>query len=94
MDKLYQELKKKGIQIVGINVGDTKESVTEFKSQIPMSFPILLDQESTMASDYFVRGVPTSFIINAKGEIVMKVVGAYDWEGSEALKKLRSLAQS
>ena len=93
MDTLYQEVSKEGIQIVGINVGDSKEAIHDFEKRIPMSFPILMDPESMAASEYFVRGLPTSFIINANGEIVMKVIGAYHWEGSEALEKLRSLTQ-
>lgn len=47
-----------------------KKNATEFITKNNYSFQVLLDDKDKVVKDYKVEGIPTSFIINKKGEIV------------------------
>ena len=42
-----------------------------------------LDKEGTVAGKYWVRGIPTTFIIDQEGKEISKTVGARDWTWGE-----------
>lgn len=89
----WEALKDEGVQVLGIDVGDTREAVLDFKQRVPVEFPLLLDQDSSVVSEYWVRGLPTTFVIDPQGRIVMKVVGEHHWNSPEMLQELRALKQ-
>lgn len=93
LQNAWEELKDEGIQILGIDVGDSQEAVLDFKQRIPVDFPLLLDKDSSVASEYWVRGLPTTFVIDPSGRIVMKVVGEHHWDSQATLEELRALKQ-
>jgi len=70
---------------------DARNSIKDFTRQIPLSFPILLDQDHRASSRYRISGIPTTFLINPKGVIVKKVVGGSDWNAPEVAATLTSL---
>lgn len=40
-----------------------------------LSFPVVIDEDGAIAQRYNIRGVPTSYILNAKGDIQYRSVG-------------------
>lgn len=93
IEKLYRRMKKKGnFVLLAVNVeSDARNSINEFTRQIPLSFPILLDQDHRVSRLYRVSGIPQTFLINPKGVIVKKVVGGRDWSTPEVVATLSSL---
>lgn len=70
LQKQYLALKGAGIEVLAINVGEPKERVEKFLSKKDkLEFPILLDRDSQVASDYDLVGIPTFILIDAKGKI-------------------------
>ena len=51
----------------------------------------LLDPESSIASQYGVRGVPINFFINPQGTVVALPTGYRKWESREALMMFEEL---
>jgi thiol-disulfide isomerase/thioredoxin len=52
---------------------------------------IYLDPDTAVAEAFKVNGLPTSFVLDAKGRVVGKVEGAADWTGAAMLSVLRKL---
>lgn len=70
LQKQYPSLKSAGIEVMAINVGEPKERVEKFLSKKErLEFPILLDSDSQVASEYNLVGIPTYILIDAKGKI-------------------------
>ncbi|TAN61200.1 TlpA family protein disulfide reductase, partial [bacterium] len=70
LQKQHAALKSAGIEVLAINVGEPKERVEKFLSKKDrLEFPILLDSDSQVASDYNLVGIPTFILIDAKGKI-------------------------
>ena len=66
------------IQFYGVLYGDDEEKAKAWLEKRGTAYPTLMDPRGRTAIDYGVAGVPETFIVNGKGEIVEKVVGPID----------------
>ena len=95
MEKLYQELKDEGFELLAVSVDETgTEAVAPFMKKHKLGFPVLLDTAGDIKSLYQVTGIPESFIIDKDGIIVEKIIGPRDWAASGAIRFFRNLIQS
>lgn len=79
LNRLYKEQGDK-INIIGITAGETKESLEAFKKEMNIEFPLYLDdEEATTNRNYFVRFVPTMFVIDTDGKIKNIIPGAVEY---------------
>ena len=70
--KLYNEYKSKGFQMLGISI-DNEKTVAKVKPYIKSrkyNFTVLLDINSEVASEFNVQDVPNTFLVDNKGNIV------------------------
>jgi len=75
---LSNEYRDKNIKIIGISVdrdGDVVRLVHDFASQANLTYPIVIDNGELESAFGGIRGIPTSFFVNKKGEIVRKMIG-------------------
>lgn len=75
MQVVYDELRDQGVVVVGVNQGEPRERVEAFVQEFGLTFPILLDEEQSLARTYGVRAYPTTFIVDGDGIIRDQVVG-------------------
>lgn len=66
------------LQVLAINAGQDKATISAFMSKLGVSYPALLDENSAIARSYGVVGLPTTFFIDAKGIVRGKIVGEAD----------------
>lgn len=71
----YQAHKDDGFVVLGIEVGDSSQMVKPFVADLGMSYPVLLDESSTVMKEYRVPGLPTSLIVDRDGVIQVRHVG-------------------
>jgi thiol-disulfide isomerase/thioredoxin len=93
IERLYQLKLRRPFMVLGINQGETSEnafaSLGMFK---PMpTFPILLDSKSQVAKSYAVQGLPSSFLLDRDGKIVLRTEGARDFSSAALLKFIEDL---
>ncbi|MBK5240979.1 TlpA disulfide reductase family protein [Clostridium sp.] len=70
IEKLYNETKNSDLIILAVNLGENKSDVTSFINDNKYSFPVLLDSDQNVAAQYNIQYIPTSFFINAEGNII------------------------
>ena len=76
LNKLYSELKGRGFEIVGISMDtDGTDGVKEFAKEFRIEYPIVMGSEKDAESFGGILGLPTTFIIDRKGNIVKKYIG-------------------
>jgi peroxiredoxin len=59
-----------------VDVGEDHETVRAFAQSQRLTFPILLDENGSVARKYGVQGIPTSFFIDRQGVIQARYTGA------------------
>ncbi|MEW5745479.1 MAG: TlpA disulfide reductase family protein [Nitrospirota bacterium] len=75
LNSFYRSHKDKGLVILAVNVGQSKEWIEKFLREVKVSYPVLLDANMKAARSYGVRAVPQTFIIDRKGLIRYKILG-------------------
>jgi len=83
MQELYDVYKDDGLEIVAVNLAERKSTVAKFVDEYEMTFPVLLDERSSVGSIYGARSIPTSYIIDRNGNILSMFVGAREWDTPE-----------
>ncbi|XOK63671.1 thiol-disulfide oxidoreductase ResA [Paenibacillus elgii] len=64
-----------GVEIVAVNMGETKERASEFADRHRLKLPILLDSQGEVKKRYKISGLPATFLVDDKGRIVQKFSG-------------------
>jgi len=88
IQKVYDDYKEQGLIVLAVNMTyqDTPPAVLPFLQENNLTFPVLLDQNGTMAKSYELRSLPSSFFIDRNGIIQEVVIGG---PMSEALLRTR-----
>ena len=63
------------LEIISINVDSEKSYAAEFLDSTPANFTVIYDLNGKVAKEYKLKGMPSSYIINKKGELVSAHIG-------------------
>ncbi len=91
MNRAWQQLKKQGVVMLAVNVGEDEDTIFAFTGDYPVDFPILLDKEGQAIGQWPVRGLPTTFVIDPQGRIVYRAVGGREWDEPELMQPVLAL---
>ena len=94
MEAVYQKLKDKGLEILAVNLGDSKSKVSAFMNENKLSFPAVLDEKSVTGSYYNVQAIPATYIIDKRGLIVARIVGSINWNTPKIISALETVLQN
>jgi cytochrome c biogenesis protein CcmG, thiol:disulfide interchange protein DsbE len=84
LEKLRAKYKSKGLEVVAINMDENLEDAHKFLAKYPVNFPIARDAAGTVAEQYKVKGMPSAYIVDAKG-VVLHVVEGFNEAKETAL---------
>jgi peroxiredoxin len=87
IEKLYQETKDSDLVIVAIEIGEPLSTVKSFIDSNKYNFKILIDPSQSVATQYNIAAIPTSYFIDVDGNIISKNVGAMNIEQMRAYIK-------
>ncbi|NGP43668.1 thiol-disulfide oxidoreductase ResA [Bacillaceae bacterium SIJ1] len=71
----YNMYKDQGVEVLAVNVAETKIIVKDFVDRMGTTFPILMDNRSEIMKLYGVGQLPSTFMIDPTGEIVQHKIG-------------------
>lgn len=91
MQRAWEQLRNNDVVMMGINVGEDAETIAEFVEEYPVDFPILMDQDSRVAGDWAVLGLPTTYVVDRTGHLVYKALGGREWDDSYFISAINSL---
>ena len=90
---IYDEYKDNGLQVLAISQ-DSPRSVSKVKSFIKgrrFTFPVLLDTNKDVYRKFRLYGLPHTFVLNRKGEIVFRRYGYRPGDENELKEKVAEL---
>ena len=67
---IYEVYAKRGLEVIYINISETRGKVAKFVTANALPFKILLDEDGEVATNYAVVGVPTLVLIDKEGKII------------------------
>lgn len=93
MQRAHAAVSKEGIGLIAINVGEDADTVAQFLSQVPVDFPLPLDESSAVVTSWPVRGLPTTFVLDPEGRLAYVATGGREWDDRVLLDLVRGLKQ-
>ena len=78
LQKMYRDGEKRGLVVLGLDVGEDANTVEKFAREQSYTFPLLIGAEPDIAARYFVEAYPSTFVIDRLGHIVYRDLGGGD----------------
>ena len=88
---MQQRLKDKGVTIVAVSIDEDADAYHRFIKDHGINFLTVRDPDRKTANLYGTFGWPETYIIDRKGVIRRKFIGAADWTSPEILGFLTNL---
>jgi thiol-disulfide isomerase/thioredoxin len=91
LENIYKKYNKMGFTLIGVNVEPDSHAADEWLKQTPVSFPVLYDKNSEVSKLYDVSGMPSTVIIDRKGNMRVLHRGYKPGDENEYLDSIRTL---
>ena len=91
IQKLADSLKDDNFKIVMINTAEDEDTIFEFLGTIDVEVNTLMDADGQVTEVWKPRGLPTTFLINPRGEVKFQAIGGREWHKPEYINFLRQL---
>ena len=94
IEALYQRYKGRGLDVLAVNMDKSSTTGVEaFAKEAGVTFRIVLDPSWSAARAYGVRGLPTTYLIDRTGNVVVREVGERDWMDDGSRRTVEGLLQ-
>jgi len=90
IQRLYDAVKDEGVAFLLIS-NETRDQIGGFAESQGLNLPFCRSVQG-VPSVFDTRGIPATFIVSPGGQVVMKQVGAYEWDEPRVAELLRRLA--
>ena len=92
MQEAFAKLKPRGFAIAAVSVDEgSVNDVKRFARQYGLTFDILHDRATRIQQVYQTTGVPESFLVDRKGVIVKRLIGAHNWASPANIAQIERL---
>jgi peroxiredoxin len=93
MEALYTKYKDRGFEILAVNSGDRSQEVRAFMADYGLTFPTVLDRDGAVSRSYGIQAIPTSYLIDREGNMILRMVGSIDWDTPQIHAALEMLLE-
>lgn len=69
LDRLYQQYRKAGFALLGVNIDDNPRAAQQMAEQLGVRFPVLFDATKQVSKRYDVDAMPTTLIVDRDGKV-------------------------
>jgi thiol-disulfide isomerase/thioredoxin len=90
-ERLRAKLRGKPFEILAVNYGESSAKVSEFVRKEGLTLPVLLDPDKDAAGDWSAKGLPITFLVDARGQVRYWVFGERDWSGADSVRDVEKL---
>lgn len=78
IEPVWREDRDKGLLVLAVNAGQSREDIVKFVTPLGVTYPILLDPGSKIARAWGVTGLPTTIFIGRDGLVKHRILGESD----------------
>jgi thiol-disulfide isomerase/thioredoxin len=91
LERLRVKMRGRPFEVLAVNYGESAERVSRFVARMKLTMPVMLDPYKNSVDAWKVRGLPMTFIVDAKGQVRYWSFGERDWSQGEALQLVERL---
>lgn len=75
LQRSWERWGPRGVLFVGLNMQDLTDDARGFLDEFSVDYPTIRDPGKSVAADYGLTGIPETFFIDARGQVVAHVIG-------------------
>jgi thiol-disulfide isomerase/thioredoxin len=94
IQRLSDSFQDDKFKIVMINTAEDEDTIFEFLGAINVDLNSLMDADGQVTEVWKPRGLPTTFLINPKGEVKYQAIGGREWDNPIYLQFIKQLISS
>ena len=94
MERLHQKLLGKDFAMVTVNIKETASQVQNFFEKQKLTFTALMDITGEVSTEFGIRAIPTTFILDKNGQILGRIAGPREWDSQESVAMFENLADN
>jgi peroxiredoxin len=83
MQRLYQKLADRGLEILAVDLQEPKDTVRTFVKDKSLTFTVLLDDSGAVGGAWGAQSIPTTYLIDRAGGILARSVGGREWDTAD-----------
>jgi thiol-disulfide isomerase/thioredoxin len=91
MQRLQDKLAGKPFAILAVDYGEGAPRVKDFLKEVPVRFTVLLDRDTSAATAWKVKVLPTTLVLDSQQRIRYSVVGDLEWDSPKVEGAIRKL---
>lgn len=91
MQQLYEKFRGRDFEMLAIAGDDSIADVKKFITEKKYTFKALWEADRKTGKSYWIRSIPTTFIIDKRGVIVQRDFGSVDWMDKGTVEKIEQL---
>jgi len=91
MNAMHQRHADEGLVVLAVNLDQDSQEIQRFLEKYPAHFTVAYDPEGRIAELYQLKGMPTSYLIDRQGDIVMSHVGFRQGDTAPLEKQIEQL---
>jgi thiol-disulfide isomerase/thioredoxin len=95
LERLHQKFKGKDFVVLALNQMEDGDKVFTFTGElgVELTFPIIFDKDSSVSRAYGVQGLPTTYVVDKKGNVRFRAIGGREFDHPEVEKLILQLMQ-
>jgi thiol-disulfide isomerase/thioredoxin len=91
LDLMALKYEREGLAVLTVNFKDGAQTVRRFLEAVPLSLPVLMDRDGSVAKAWGVNVFPTTLLVSRRGAPVGVVRGEVEWNGADGKRLVESL---
>ena len=91
MAELQQRYGERGLTVVAINVDRERAAAERFLAAVPSPFTVAFDPRGATPESWGVKGMPTSYLVDAQGNVALVEAGFRDERKPALEARIRAL---
>lgn len=94
LEALHRQLHPKGVVVLAVNAEETHEKIQAFTAALDsaITFPLLMDEQGAVMREWGVQALPTTFVVDRRGRVVLHALGGRDFTQPDAIADVTALA--
>jgi len=93
MNRLAESFDADKFEIVSVNFKESPETITAFLKSVQVDFPVLIDLDGKVSNQYEIFAFPSSFVIDAQGQLRYSVNAAIEWDEPQVKEVINLMIQ-
>ena len=91
LNRLRKKLDNSDFELISVNYAQQAGEVEDFLDKVEVNFPVLIDQDGSVADRWRVIAFPSTYVIDGNGQIRYGVNAAIRWDTPQVIEQLQAL---